>query len=45
LTDPKHENHKQYLEWIGGIWDPKGFDLNRVNRELRALARGRGRQE
>jgi pRiA4b ORF-3-like protein len=44
LADPKHENHKQYVEWIGGIWDPKGFDLNRINRDLRALPRGRGRR-
>jgi|SRR5579862_1454691 len=39
LADPKHQNHKQYLDWLGGIWDPRGFDLNRVNRELRALPR------
>lgn len=40
LSDPKHERHREYLEWIGGIWDPKGFDLNRINRELRALSHG-----
>ncbi len=45
LANPKHENHKQYLEWIGGVWDPKGFDLNRINRELRALPRRRVRQQ
>ena len=45
LADPKHENHKRFLDWIGGIWDPKGFDLNRINRELRSLPRGRGRHE
>lgn len=43
LADPKHEDHARYLQWIGGIWDPKGFDLNRINRELRALPRGRSR--
>ena len=34
IGDPKHEEHKRYLRWIGGVWDPKGFDLNRVNRDL-----------
>lgn len=43
LADREHDSHKRYLEWIGGIWDPRGFDLNRINRELRALAYGRGR--
>jgi len=35
IADPKHEEHGRYLRWIGGVWDPKGFDLNRVNRDLR----------
>jgi hypothetical protein len=21
------------LEWAGGVFDPKGFDLNRINRD------------
>jgi hypothetical protein len=36
IADPAHEEHKSYLQWIGGVWDPKGFDLNRVNRDLRS---------
>jgi len=35
IADPAHEEHEQMLEWVGGVWDPKAFDLNRVNRELR----------
>lgn len=35
IADPRHEEHESYLRWIGGVWDPKGFDLNRVNRDLR----------
>ena len=35
LGDPRHEQHEEMLEWVGGVWDPKAFDLNRVNRELR----------
>jgi hypothetical protein len=34
IADPAHEEHESYLRWIGGVWDPKGFDLNRVNRDL-----------
>jgi hypothetical protein len=34
IGNPKHKEHGSYLRWIGGVWDPKGFDLNRVNRDL-----------
>ena len=36
IADPAHEEHLGLLQWIGGVWDPKGFDLNRVNRDLRS---------
>jgi len=35
LADPNHERHEELLTWIGGVFDPKAFDLNRVNRSLR----------
>jgi hypothetical protein len=41
IADPRHKEHESYLRWIGGVWDPKGFDLNRVNRDLHS---GRGRE-
>ena len=41
IADPAHEEHESYLRWIGGVWDPKGFDLNRVNRDLHS---GRARK-
>jgi hypothetical protein len=34
LADPQHERYEEMLQWVGGIWDPKGFDLNQVNRAL-----------
>ncbi len=43
LADARDENHEQYLRWIGGVWDPRGFDLNRINRDLRAFEREGGR--
>jgi hypothetical protein len=33
ISDRRHEQHEENLRWIGGVFDPKGFDLNRLNRE------------
>ena len=35
INDPKHEEHDSMLTWIGGAFDPEGFDLNAINRMLR----------
>ena len=35
IKDPKHEEHDRMLVWIGGVFDPEGFDLNAINRILR----------
>jgi Plasmid pRiA4b ORF-3-like protein len=35
ITDPNHEQHDEMLVWVGGAFDPEGFDINCVNRELR----------
>ena len=34
IRDPEHEEHDQLIEWIGGIFDPDGFDVNAANREI-----------
>lgn len=34
LADPEHEQHNDYRTWIGGIFDPAGFDVNAVNARL-----------
>ena len=34
IKDPKHEEHENLLIWIGGAFDPEGFDLNAINRML-----------
>jgi len=31
LANPKHKEHKDYREWIGGKFDPDEFDLDDVN--------------
>jgi hypothetical protein len=44
LADAEDEDHSTMLIWIGGVFDPRGFDLNRVNREWRgAMGTGRSR--
>jgi hypothetical protein len=35
IADANHEEHAAMLEWVGGAFDPKGFDLNRINRDRR----------
>ena len=37
IADPKHPDHREMKEWIGGKFDPEKFDLKAVNRELRTL--------
>ncbi len=33
LSDSRSEEHADMLQWIGGVFDPRGFDLNRINRD------------
>ena len=37
LADPAHEEHEPFRQWIGGVFDAEGFDLNAVNRALRKV--------
>lgn len=37
ITNPDHREHDQLLEWLGGEFDPEGFDLESVNKELRRM--------
>lgn len=41
MCDAKSEEHGDMLRWIGGVFDPEGFDLNRVNRDWRGGRRSR----
>jgi Plasmid pRiA4b ORF-3-like protein len=41
MGDCDHEQHEDMVRWIGGVFDPKGFDLNRLNREWRGAKRRR----
>lgn len=41
LSDRRHEQHDDLARWIGGVFDSKGFDLNRINREWKGAKRRR----
>jgi hypothetical protein len=34
LADPEHEQHEQFLGWVGGGYDPEAFDLAETNANL-----------
>lgn len=37
IADPAHEEHESYLEWVGGPFDPAGFDLASANAALQKI--------
>ena len=37
LRDPKHEEHEEMREWIGGDFDPEEFDLDEVGEALKHI--------
>ncbi|MBN1305664.1 MAG: plasmid pRiA4b ORF-3 family protein [Anaerolineales bacterium] len=34
IANPDHEEHDEYIEWVGGDFDPEAFDLDEVNEVL-----------
>ncbi len=39
IGNRRHEQHDDLARWIGGVFDPKGFDLNRINRDWKRAKR------
>jgi hypothetical protein len=37
VKNPKHKEHQEMLDWLGGPFDPGHFDLQKINAELRGL--------
>jgi hypothetical protein len=37
IADPDHEEHADFLEWVGGSFDPAGFDVANANALLQKL--------
>lgn len=40
IADRTHPEYRDTLRWIGGAFDPKGFDLNQLNRDWKPGRRG-----
>lgn len=40
IHDPTHDEHEEYLEWIGGEFNPEEFNLEDVNTQLRSMGSG-----
>jgi hypothetical protein len=40
IQDPEHDEHEDYLNWIGEEFDPEAFDLDEVKDRLRHMGRG-----
>jgi hypothetical protein len=38
ICNTDHHEHEEYLNWIGGEFDPEAFNLEEVNTRLRQLA-------
>lgn len=43
MADPRHPDHDDLSEWIGGRWDPEFFNLDGANEALKMSAAGRFR--
>jgi hypothetical protein len=37
IRNPKHPEHKEMLEWVGGAFDPETFNLRAINEHLARL--------
>ena len=37
IRNPAHEEYEEMIEWLGGEFDPRQFDINEVNRRLKAI--------
>jgi hypothetical protein len=45
IHDPRHEQHEEMVEWIGGGFNPETFDLAAVNKRLAAVKAPRSKRE
>jgi hypothetical protein len=37
IADPKHEQHEEMKEWVGGAWDATRFSLEHTNAGLKRI--------
>ena len=34
IAKPNHPEYQETIQWLGGYYDPKSFDANRINRDM-----------
>jgi hypothetical protein len=39
ISDPKHPEYEEMMEWLGGEFDPEAFDLEEINENLAEYCR------
>jgi len=39
IQDPEHEEHENYIEWLGEDFDPRYFDKSEINQALKQVKR------
>jgi len=37
ITNPKHSEHKEMLEWVGGEFESENCDLEHINQQLQRM--------
>jgi len=37
MRDPRHPEHQEFLDWIGGEFDSEEFDVDQINQKLRSI--------
>lgn len=37
IADPSHEEHESMVEWCGGSFDPRRFDIDAANESLKRI--------
>ena len=45
IYDPKHREHEEMLEWLGGVIDPEDFSIDHVNARLAPMQRRRAKAQ
>ncbi|MDP3000126.1 MAG: plasmid pRiA4b ORF-3 family protein [Bryobacterales bacterium] len=45
IRDPRHEQHEEMVDWIGGEFNSEAFDLAAVNKRLAAVKAPRSKRE
>jgi len=37
IRNPRHRDHRELREWVGGVFDPEAFKLESINKALKTI--------